>query len=59
MCTPAPPDPTSHRLLDCLNSLSWFQETNLSFPHLGIGGQGFSLEILQERKLHLVLLVIL
>lgn len=42
--------PTPHRLLDCLNSLSWFQEANLSFPHLGIGGQGFSLEILQERK---------
>lgn len=49
----APPPPTRqppHRLLDCLNSLSWFQEANLSFPHLGIGGKVFLWKSFRREK---------
>lgn len=46
----APSPPTPHRLLDCLNSLSWFQEANLSFPHLGIGGKVFLWKSFRREK---------
>lgn len=42
--------PHTHRLLECPYSLSWSSETYLSFPHLGIGNRGLSLEIHHERK---------
>lgn len=42
--------PHTHRLLECPYSLSWSSETYLSFPHLGIGNRGPSLEIHHERK---------
>lgn len=45
-----PPPPHTHRLLECPYSLSWSSETYLSFPHLGFGNRGLSLETHHERK---------